>query len=138
MKPYFDMSYYMTTATNVYGLGLKRGQQYEAQPTTQNGIVILDFGSPFYYDGNYGTMLFDYATVIYSSQIKGAVMNYSQGFWNGLGSDRESFLTIIVGTNSSGYHVTREHGEAWGTMINELRAYPNNPAARKAIRAQAK
>ena len=69
MRPYFDMSYYMVTTSDSYGLGYKRGQQYEAQTTTQNGVVILDFGSPFYYNGNYGTLLFDYTTVIYRPQI---------------------------------------------------------------------
>jgi len=123
MKPYFDLSYYMATTADSYGLGYKRGQQYEAQSVAQNGVVILDFGSPFYYNGNYGTMLFDYTTVIYTPQIKSAVMIFSQGFWNGLGSDYESLLTIIVGTNSTGYHVTQEHGEAWGTMINELNTW---------------
>lgn len=123
MKPYLDMSFYMTTTTDVYGLGFKRGQQYETQTTTQNGVVILDFGCPFYYDGNYGAMLFDYNTVIFIPQIKGAVEIFSQGFWNGLGSDYESFLTIVVGTNSTGYHVTHEHGEVWGVMINELNSW---------------
>jgi hypothetical protein len=83
-------------------------------------VVILDFGSPVYSGGIYGTMLFDYTTVLYIPQIKGAVMAFSQGFWNGLGTDYESFLTIVVGSNSSGNHVTENHGEAWGTMINEL------------------
>lgn len=123
MKPFVDLSYYMTTTTDVYGLGYKRGQQYEAQTTTQNGVVILDFGSPFYYAGDYGTLLFDYTNVIYTPQIKSAVMAFSHGVWNGLDSDYESFLTIIVGTNSSGSYVTPEHGQAWGTMINELNTW---------------
>jgi hypothetical protein len=112
----------MVTTTDVYGLGHKRGQEYEALPITQNGVVILDFGSP-YYDNNYGTLLYDYNTVIHIPQIKSAVMIFSQGFWNGLGSDFESFLTIIVGTNSSGGYVTGEHGVAWGTMINDLNTW---------------
>ena len=120
INPYIDMSYYIASTGDSYGLGYKRGQQYEAQPVTQYGVVILDFGSPYYYNGNYGTTLFDYSTEIYTPQIKSSVMIYSQGFWTGLGSDYESFLTIIVGTNSSGYHVTQEHGAAWGVMINEL------------------
>jgi hypothetical protein len=118
--PYYDMSYYITTTDNFFTLGLNRGLEYEAQILANNGVVILDFGSPFYYNGYYGTMLFDYATVLYTDQIKQAVMDYSLGFWVGLGSDFESMITIIVGTNSSGYHVSMAHGEAWGIMINEL------------------
>jgi hypothetical protein len=120
VKPYTDMSYYLRNTINIYGLGVERGQQYEAKQSSQNGVVIFDYGSPYSYNGNYGTTLFDYTTVIDIPQIKASIMAFSDGFWFGLGFDYDSFLTIIIGTNSSGYYVTKEHGEAWGIMINEL------------------
>jgi hypothetical protein len=112
----------MTTTLDSVGLGFKRGQEYESQNKPQNGVVILDFGSPHYYNGNYGTTLYDYTTDIDIPQIMSSVMAFCDGFWLGLGLglDYDSFLTIIVSTNSSGNYVTQGHGEAWGIMINDL------------------
>ncbi|GAB4579768.1 MAG: hypothetical protein Fur0022_25070 [Anaerolineales bacterium] len=123
------MSYYIVTTDNLYGLGYKRGQEYEAQSVSQNGIVILDFGNPYHYNGNYGVILLDYynwPVVKFLFEIKDASKQFAEGFWYGLGVDNASFLTIVVGTNNSGSHVTQGHGESWGIMINELNTWLAN------------
>lgn len=121
-----DMNYYIKTTTNMYGLGYLRGQSYLSS-TAHNGEVILDFGNPEYINGIYGTMLFDYQTHLTIEQIRSAVWDYVVGYWMGLNQDynNPSFLTIIVGTNSSGYgaYITREHGEAWRDMVNQLNSW---------------
>ena len=48
MNPITDMNYYLVSTDNMYALGKKRGQQYQRQHGAHNGVVILDFGMPYY------------------------------------------------------------------------------------------
>jgi hypothetical protein len=121
--PYVDLSYYITTLSDLYYLGNVRGYAYWSHSAADNGVVILDFGSPRIINGEFGTWLYDYATIVNIGQIMDAVKEYATGFYYGLGNDYESFLTIIVGTNSSGYYVSSGHGIAWANMINDLNTW---------------
>lgn len=119
---HINNSYYVASLNNMHDLGRIRGLEHAYLSNPISDIVILDFGSPqIYVDGNnnyaYGTLLFDYNTYIYNSQLKSAVQEYVLGYLEGSILNPSSHLTVIVGTNSSGYHVTYEHGNAWGDLI---------------------
>jgi hypothetical protein len=120
-----DMNFYVASVVNFYDLGKMRGQSYCY--SDHNGVVILDFGNPEFINGNFGTMLFDHNTHLTIQDIRSAVWSFIGGYFEGVNYDlyNPSFLTIIVGTNSSGYvgYITREHGEAWRDMVIQLNSW---------------
>jgi hypothetical protein len=121
-----DMNFYMYTTDNIYDLGKMRGNSY-LSGSAHAGVVILDFGNPEFINGNYGTMLYDGDTHLTIPDIRSAVWSFIGGYFEGVGFNYNdpSFLTIIVGTNTSGYEgwITREHGEAWRDMIIQLNSW---------------
>lgn len=116
-------SYYVRTVTNIYDLGYLRGVEHSKLSTPINDVVILFFGSPEIFiapNGSYvyGTLLFDYSTYKFISDIEASVKSFVSGYLNGSVSNQSSHLTVIVGTSSSGLWVTGEHGRAWAQMIH--------------------
>ncbi|MDE3091699.1 MAG: hypothetical protein KGJ80_20190, partial [Chloroflexota bacterium] len=48
----------------------------------QNGVVVLDFGSPRYVTPTYGTRLFGAAGFASTAQVATAAQAWLQGYWN--------------------------------------------------------
>lgn len=84
----------------------------------EEGGLILDFGQAITVNGVYGTTLFNnaFASV---GQIETAAENWLQGYWDGRGPG----ITLVVGTSNylgSGGTTTYAHGQAWGSMVNDI------------------
>jgi hypothetical protein len=90
--------------------------------TNQNGIVILDFGSPRFNGIEYGTTLFSKPAVFTASiaGIETSVKAFLNGYYTCAGNGK---VTDAVGTSNDGPEVTAAHGLAWGQMIVRLNAY---------------
>jgi hypothetical protein len=113
--------YMQTTDTTVlYNEGCSQGSAGE------NGVVVLDFGKPWYTDSTYGTFLFPDATQFRTtSQIQLAVQSFLSGYW--ACSPVGAFLTLAIGTNNSGSQVTNAHGQAWAQMVTNLDLWISSP-----------
>jgi len=89
----------------------------------QSGLVILDFGQPWYQSGQ-GSIIFGSLNFVSIAQITSAVEGYLDGFYNCSGPSPQ--LRLGVGTSNykstTGY-VTYAHGQAWGNMVNTLNNY---------------
>lgn len=88
------------------------------------GLVILDYGQPWYQNGSYGTYLVSPLVFVTNAQIQNAVQGYLDGFYHC--SSPSPQLRLGVGTNNYSYRspqVTAGAGQAWGQMINNLNAY---------------
>lgn len=88
-------SYYETTTSYsvLYNQGCSDGS------ATHNGVTILDFGRPAYYNSNYGTLLFNTLNFASDSAILSAAEAYADGYWNC--SPYWPQLSIALGTNNS-------------------------------------
>ena len=114
-------SYYIEKLDNMYNLGYVRGIDHSNLSTPINDVVILYFGNPQEYTSQggtiYGVMLFDYSTYTYMANVETAVQQYVTGYLAGSSNNRSSTLTVIVGTNTSGYWINSDTGQAWGELI---------------------
>lgn len=119
-------SYYMFTTNDMWGLGCNLGTATAQLPGIQNRFVFLDFGNPNRdSNGYYGTQLFnqDLVTV---NDINSSVYVFAQAFKYCLrnAGDYSSFLTIGVGTNSSGGSnldlIATAHGSAWAQLVIDI------------------
>jgi hypothetical protein len=114
-------SYYIETLDNMYDLGKKRGIDHSSLSTPISDVVILHFGNPQEYSSPggtiYGVMLFDYSTYTFMANVETAVQQYVIGYLEGSSSNRSSTLTVIVSTNTSGYWINSNTGQAWGELI---------------------
>ena len=113
--PSSTTSRYMATIDphTLYALGCQQGKE------TQSGVVILDFGQPWWNGTIYGTILFDRGDSFASiAEIEKASEAYLQGFWDC--SPSWTHLRLVIGTNN--YHgvTTFEHGQAWGKLVNRV------------------
>jgi hypothetical protein len=124
LPPPYSTSYYMRTinTTTMSDLGCALGTADQNSPGVQDSIVVLDFGMPREWDGNYGASLFGFgpATV---DELEFAIETV--GYWYYLCSpeDTGSHLRIGVGTSNYGSQVTNSHGVAWAQMVNSINAY---------------
>jgi len=119
-------SYYMFTTYDMWGLGCNLGTTTAQLPGVQNRFVYLDFGNPNRDSyGNYGTQLFN-GTLVTVDDINSSVYVYAAAFKYCLnqGGDYSSFLTIGVGTNSSGGSnldlIATAHGSAWAQLVMDV------------------
>lgn len=113
--PAATTSRYMATTnrTTLYNEGCSMGT------AGLSGIVILDFGEP-YYSGGQGT--YTYGSVFASdSTIVNAAEGFLDGFWNCSGSAPQ--LRLAIGTSNYGGNVTNAAGQAWGSAVNSLNSY---------------
>jgi len=110
----------------IYNLGCQKGAQDKSTPGKQDSVVVLDFGSPATNNVEYGTSLFGIGFIRNSEIIPRALM-YAQGYYVCSDSDRESHLTLAIGTTNYGTWLTSgnnayNHGQAWASMVNEVNA----------------
>jgi hypothetical protein len=100
-----------------------------AQGYAQSGHskVILAFGQPQLVDEAYPP---DWGTFAWGEdatreQIKLAVVEYAQGFWD-CSYGTSKVTTLVVGTSNevaATGTVNADHGAAWGAMVNELNLF---------------
>jgi len=94
--------------------------------------VILDFGSPGYFGGEYGAFLPAEGTFATLTDIELAAKGFAQGYWQCSLSDAHDYLTLAIGTNNAGIAAFSEaqaadHGAAWASLINDLQAWLLDP-----------
>lgn len=115
--PGYTVSYYMNTidTTATYNMGHSLGEKVLSQSGTQNVMVILDFGG----QNSYGNASLFWATDATLDQVRKASYSFAEGFYYGAGSDVNSRLYLVVGTNNS-YTVTSSTGSAWANMVDNI------------------
>lgn len=112
----------------LYDKGCELGIQHKNTAGKQDAVVVLDFGSPGAHgDGTLGTTLFGIG-VLRTTEIADRVKLYAQGYYVCSGTDRESKLTIGIGTTNYGTWLAtgtnaRDHGRAWALMVNDVNAW---------------
>jgi hypothetical protein len=133
VPPLSTTSWYMETKqTEMYfNLGCQLGYRDRDLNGTQDSIVILDFDHPTYINGKYGANLFGHGPIT-TTEITIAVEYFGIGYYNCVNPDRNSTLTIAVGTNNckpelcAGSALAAQyyaHGAAWATMVNQIGSY---------------
>ncbi|HKU68368.1 MAG TPA: hypothetical protein VJP85_11385 [Candidatus Baltobacteraceae bacterium] len=113
--PAATTSRYMATTnrTTLYNEGCSMGT------AALSGIVILDFGEP-YYSGGEGTWTYGNAFAS-DSDIVNAAEGFLDGFWNCSPSAPQ--LRLAIGTSNYGGHTGNSAGQAWGNAVNSLNSY---------------
>lgn len=124
----YSTSYYMSTVatTTLYSFGCELGTRDLNTTGFQDSVVVIDFGSPTYFNGEYGASLLS-ANPTGTSSLATAVKAYGKGYYDCTGWDT-SQLTIAIGTTNyvlgAEYNsVTPEHARAWAYMVNEVNDY---------------
>ncbi|HZW03318.1 MAG TPA: hypothetical protein VFF68_05295 [Anaerolineaceae bacterium] len=128
--PRWTTSYYFAVAdpanlnAEARQIGCELGTRDLGLPGKQDNLVILDFGTTKYVNGQYGASLMyrnGFGTI---AQIGEAVKQFGYGYWDCVESDFDSHLRIGIGTNNytgSTYpSVTYGHGQAWAAMVNQV------------------
>jgi hypothetical protein len=110
----------------MYNLGHDLGAQDYNSGSTQDHLVIFDFGYPVSLTTGVGTYLvFESPSVLHpTSDIAQAVIEFGRGYFVGTYTDISSHVRIVVGTNNccTGVDVSvyRGHGTAWAQMMNSI------------------
>ena len=114
-------SRYMSTVdpNTLYNEGCSQGSANES------GVIVLDFGQPWYQNGIYGTIIFKSLAFVGIDQITTASESFLQGYWDCVPGGSASFITLAIGLNNyKGYTTTSthaySHGQAWGMMVNNV------------------
>ena len=105
----------------------------------EDGIIVLDFGEPWFQDGAYGTILFDApGSFASTTQIEQAVEQFLQGYW--ACSATTTFARVGIGTSNFRGATGSGHGQAWAGLVDAVAAwiasppsYASQEAARGAI-----
>jgi hypothetical protein len=115
--PYTTTSHYVDTRdpNTLSSWGTTAGQH------GASGLIILDFGQPWYdsTSNSYGTISFADKNFISIADIETLVESFLQGYWNSPGSSAE----VVVGTNNQGAYENYAHGAHWSQMVLDLRNY---------------
>ena len=111
----------------IYNLGCEKGTVDKNTAGKQDSVVLLDFGSPATNNIEYGTSLFGIG-FLRTTEIATRAQLYAQGYFVCSGTDRESQLTLAIGTTNYGTWLTlgtnsRDHGRAWATMVNDINTW---------------
>lgn len=119
--------YYTSTAfTYNFWVGCNQGAVW---PDQASGVIILDFGEPYYLDGHYGTLMWPYPPVNFRSieEIEDTVKYYIAGFVNcaldSSGHQKWGTVYVAAGVNNSGPYVGADHGAAWAMMVNNINQF---------------
>ncbi len=106
----------------MYNTGYQTGQADLSLPGTQYSLVILDFGQPWQSSGTYGTWSFNatYGRFLSNSVIKESAKYFALGYYYGTGSDIQSQLRMVIGTNNYGLYTTYGHGQAWAQLVKDV------------------
>ncbi len=119
-----------TTTTSRYIKTINEQRHFDmgcvAGRNGESGLTVLAFGRAHQQNNEYGTVIYDgMAGFASTSQIGNAVKNFMRGYANCVNKTTLNALRVAVGTNNyflntKGNFVTREHGIAWATMVNEI------------------
>lgn len=111
-----------------YSLGKLAGQNDANVPGTQNSIVVLQFGEP-YFDATtnaYGTTIYggwNPAKFAFTDDILNYAKEFAKGYYAGALADTTSRVTVAVGTTNGGSNVTAAHAQAWANMVNSFESW---------------
>ncbi|MHB9033781.1 MAG: hypothetical protein ACYC6L_12135 [Anaerolineae bacterium] len=125
VPPPYTTSYYLSTTdyNTLYQLGQRVGLSILS---AQDAIVFLDWGQPWYENGQFGSVIFGSLEFRSISQIIEAVKGFCRGYYQA--SPGNSHLTLAMGTSNYGRtYVTREHGVAWAQMVKTLNDWIDSP-----------
>ena len=113
--PSATTSYYESTTDSgtLYSQGCGAGHG-------PSGVVVLDFGEPWYADGQYGTINFA-NSFITDTAILHAAANFALGVWQCSTSPHTT--TVAIGTSNYGGNVKYASGESWGDMVGSVENY---------------
>lgn len=116
--PSATTSYYESTTSSgtLYSQGCSAGEH-------ASGVVVLDFGEPWYSGGQYGTI--DFAnSFITDDDILHAAANFALGAWQCSKSSHTT--TVAIGTSNYGGYVKYASGKAWGDMVGSVESFITN------------
>ncbi len=91
----------------------------------QNGVVILDFGQPWYNGRTFGTIIFGSNTFRSIAQIEEAAKEFLRGYWSC--SPYGPRIVLVVGTSNYRGSTTWSHGKAWAEMVNRIGTWISQP-----------
>lgn len=109
-------------------MGCELGTRDKNTPGTQDNVVILTFGQPWFQNNTYGALMWGTGggtQFISTAQIAEAAKQFGKGYWVCVGSDTASQLYLAIGTSNYGNHVTYTHGQVWAQMVNDVGAWLN-------------
>ncbi|USG67060.1 hypothetical protein NDK47_07150 [Brevibacillus ruminantium] len=119
--PLYTTSYYVTktSLSAMYNLGCSLGTRDKNTSGIQDNLVILALGQQRKNSaGDWGASLFgNFQT---NRQIVDLVAQFGQGYYNCTGSDTDSTVKIVVGTNNYGSLVNYTAGSVWGSMVGTV------------------
>lgn len=121
-KPPTSASYYIlsTDPGRAYSIGCQQGWADAQTSPPVNSLVVLDFGGQLA-DGG-GSLLVS-GTPVSNAQIEAIAEAFAHGYWYCTGSDYNSVLTLVVGTNNSYYDVSYSGGQTWARVVAAIAAY---------------
>ncbi|MFD0824259.1 hypothetical protein ACT8ZR_01100 [Neobacillus sp. M.A.Huq-85] len=139
---FYTTSHYIKSLSYLPGYGEDLAAQSQTNLTNNpsltflNEIIILDFGKPTVQTQRvkknkfrtYGASLFNSTTFTSTNEIASGVEQFIDSFIATFQSTISYSITIAVGTTNYGSQVTKEHGQAWGNMINSINTYVLNKA----------
>jgi len=89
-----------------------------AGKASQQGIIVLDFGSPSISGVTYGTLLLGANSFRSLNQIEEAAKNFLWGYWSC--SPWGPTITLAVGTSNYHGQTNYNHGRAFAQIVNNI------------------
>jgi hypothetical protein len=119
-SPISTTSYYVRSLNDqaVMDLGYALGQQDIKHYGTQEDLVILDYGYPYFQGGSYGVYLIYDNHFYNTTSVANSIKKFADGWKNG--SDTTSNLTIVAGVNNCCIGTPSlwpNHGSRWATEV---------------------
>lgn len=95
------------------------GMLYGGPYTPQTGVVVLDFGQPWFNSGTgkYGSVIFT-DEIVTTDQVLAAAKAWALGYWNC--STSVPTIVVAIGTNNLPSFTNAAHGAAWATMVRDF------------------
>ena len=133
---YYGVSRYMNTVDPVksYTYGCQAGSVDKQLEGKQDKIIILAYGQPWGENGEYGVWYYS-GTFANTTVIAESAKQFAYGYWVCTGSDTESTIELVIGTNNYARYingicsagswfcnttVAYEHGKRWAQMVKEV------------------
>jgi hypothetical protein len=125
--PAFSTSLYMDSIDPqvAFDLGCALGDADLKNPGKQISLVVLDYGTPKFRNGYLGVSAMWRTGFVSMPYVVKSAEYFGWGYWNCVGSDFDSHLTIAIGVNN--YYkdvdypsVNADHGRAWAQVTNDV------------------
>lgn len=134
--PYYAVSRYMNTVDPVksYSYGCQVGLSDQQLEGKQDKLIILAYGQPWGKNGEYGVWYYS-GTFASTAIIAESVKQFAYGYWVCTGSDTESTIELVIGTNNYAKYeygvctsgswfcntsVAKEHGKHWALLVKDV------------------